>query len=294
VTLRGGLAATVCAALLVVAGVTDAEDVRLTLFETYNSARTYDDVKPLVSGALAQQYAAVASRDVRLIPDILTQQQLAAYRPRLVEIDGSNSFLVLENVRPMRGSDTSAQAYLLARNGAGRWTLANRMAPDSVIKSLWTRQFSPSNFNQPASCVIDGHEFSTQSALAVRRGATIEIRLYPFEFTQADLDYWRQMSGVPGAEIAAASHFNGRIPTICRVVVSINAAGRASFQNVGFDDQTGSLARSTLWQPPLTTVSRLVFEQDVIELETAGAVGADQTGFRWKVALKLPVWQQGL
>ena len=293
-TIRSRLATTGCAALLVLGSVITAQDVRLALFETYNSARTYDDVTPLVSGTLAQQYAALASRDARLIPDILAHQQFASYRPRVVEIDGRNSFLVLENVRPMHGGDTSAQAYLLAKDGAGRWTLANRMVPDSVIKSLWTGQFSPSDFNQPASCVIDGREFSTQSALAVRRGPSVQIRLYPFEFTQADLDYWRQMSGVPGAVMATASHFDGRIPTVCRVVVSLNAAGRASLQNVGFDDQTGSLARSTLWQPSPATVSRLLFDHEVIELETAGVLGADQTGFRWKVTVKLPVWQQGL
>src|SRR5262245_26543951 len=122
-TVRGRLAATGCAALLVLGGVTTAQDMRLALFETYNSAHTYDDVKPLVSGTLAQQYAALASKNARLIPDILAQQQLASYRPRVVDIDGRNSFVVLENVRPRRGGDTSAQAYLLAKDGADRWTL---------------------------------------------------------------------------------------------------------------------------------------------------------------------------
>lgn len=282
------------AALLLFTYVPFAQDLRVAVFDAYNAARTYDDAKPLVSGVLAQQYAAVASTDPRRADEILAKQQLASYRSRIVDVDGTHSFLVLEHVQPKLGHDTSSQAYLLTKDDAGLWTLANRMLPDSVMRSLWTHDFNASEFVQPASCVFDGREFSTHSALAVRRGESIEITLYPFEFTQADLHYWRQMSGVPGTDAAAGSHFNQRIPTVCRLIVKIDNTGRPSLLNVGFDDQTSALARSTLWQPPRTTVSRLVYENDVIELATAGSVGADRSSFRWNVNIKVPVWRQGL
>jgi hypothetical protein len=274
--------------------VTAAQDSRLALFETYNSARTYEDVQPLVSGVLAQQYAAVASRDARQVPEILAHQQLASYRARIVEIDDANSFLVLEHVQAKLGHDTSSQAYLLVKSAAGRWMLANRMMPDSIIRALWTRHFNVSEFAQSASCVIDGREFLTRSALAIRRGDSIEITLYPFELTPADLSYWRQISGLPSDAGAGESHFSRRVPTVCRVVVKVSDAGRPSLLNVGFDDQTSATARSTLWQPSKADVSRLVLQQDVIELTTAGTVGADRTGFRWNVNIKVPIWQQGL
>src|SRR5689334_814748 len=88
--------------------VAAAQDARLALFDRYNRARTYEDVEPHVSGVLAQQYAAVVSRDARQVPDVLAQQQLASYRARIVEIDALNSFLVLEHVQPTSGRDTSA------------------------------------------------------------------------------------------------------------------------------------------------------------------------------------------
>ncbi len=273
---------------------TAAQDSRLALFDTYNSARTYQDVEPLVSGVLAQQYTAVASRDARQVPEILARQQLASYRARIAEIDDANSFLVVEHVQSKVGHDTSSQAYLLMKSAAGRWTLANRMLPDSIIPALWTRHFNVSEFAQPASCVIDGRAFLTRSALAIRRGDSIEITLYPFDFTPADLSYWRQMSGLPSDAVAGESHFSGRVPTVCRVIVKISDAGRPSLLNVGFDDQTSVTARSTLWQPSKADVSRLVLQQDVIELATAGAVGADRSGFRWNVNIKVPIWQQGL
>jgi hypothetical protein len=282
------------AVLALLTCATAAQDSRLALFDTYNTARTYQDVQPLVSGVLAQQYAAIASRDARQVPDILAQQQFASYRARIVEIDDANSLLVLEHVQPKLGHDTSSQAYLLMKNPAGRWTLANRMMPDSIIMALWTRHFNVSEFAQSASCVIDGREFLTRSALAIRRGDSIAITLYPFDFTPADLSYWRQMSGLPADAGAGESHFSRRIPTVCRVVVKVSDAGRPSLLNVGFDDQTSAPARSTLWQPPQADVSRLELRQDVIELTTAGAVGADRTGFRWNVNIKVPIWQQGL
>jgi len=279
---------------LAVACIASAQDPRIAVFEAYNSARTYDDVKPLVSGVLAQQYTAVASRDPQRVLQILAQQQLASYRSRIVEIDGTNSFLVLERVQPKLGRDTSSQAYLVTKSVDGTWTLANRMLPDSIIKSLWTNHFSPSQFVQPASCVLDGREFPTQSVLAIRRGDSIEISLYPFEFIQADLDYWRQTSGLPATNAAADSHFDHRIPTVCRLIVKISSAGQPSLLNVGFDDQTSAIGRSSLWQPSAADVSRLVYQNDVLELATAGSLGSDRSGVRWKVNIKVPVWQRGL
>jgi len=282
------------AVLLLLTCVIAAQDSRLALFDTYNRARSYQDVQPLVSDVLAQQYAAVASRDAQQVPEILAQQQLASYRARIVEIDDANSFLVLEHVQPKLGHDTSSQGYLLVKSAVGRWTLANRMMPDSIIKALWTRNFNVSEFAQSARCVIHAREFSTRSALAIRRGESIQITLYPFDFTTADLSYWRQMSGLPPDAGAGESHFGRRIPTVCRVVVKVSDAGRPSLLNVGFDDQASATARSNLWQPSQADVSRLVLRQDVIELTTAGALGSDRSGFRWNVNIKVPIWQQGL
>jgi hypothetical protein len=265
----------------------------VALFDTYNNARTYEQVQPLVSGVLAQQFAAVASGNPQQFPEILAHQQLASYRARIVEIDAATSFLVLEHIAPKVGRDMSSQAYLLTKTGAGGWTLANRMMPESVIKALWTRRFDASEFVQPASCAIDGREFVTRSALAIRRGDSIQLKLYPFEFTPADLSYWRQMSGLPADALAGQSHFNQRIPTVCRAIVKIDA-GRLSLLNVGFDDQTGGTARSTLWQPSMADVSRLAVQQEVMELTTAGALGPDRSGFRWNLNIKVPIWQQGL
>ena len=276
-----------------VAVVTSAQDARVALFDTYNNARTYEQVQPLVSGFLAQQYAEVARRNPQQIPAILAQQQLASYRARIVDIDASTSFLVLEQIATKSGAGTSSQAYLVTKTTAGAWTLANRGMADSIIVALWTRQFSPSEFAGPASCVIDGREFATRSALAIRRGNSIDVTLYPFEFSAADLSYWRQMSGLPPDALAAESHFNQRIPTVCRAIVKIDG-GRPSLLNVGFNDQTNGTGRSSLWQPAKTDVSRLAIQQDVLDLATAGALGPDRGGFRWNVTLKIPIWQQGL
>ena len=282
------------AALFFLMSATHAQDTRIAVFDAYNSARTYEDVKPLVSAVLAQQYAAVAARDPRRAQEILAQQQLASYRSRIVDIDGTNSFLVLEHVQPKLGHETSSQAYLVTKSADGKWTLANRLPADSVIKSLWTHHFSPSEFVQPASCVFDGREFPTRSALAVRRGESIEISLYPFEFTQADLDYWRQMNGLPALDTSADSHFSHRVPTVCRLIVTISTGGRPVLANVGFDDQTSTPRRSSLWQPSRTDVSRLVYENEMIDLATGGTLGPDRSGFRWNVRIKVPVWQRGL
>ncbi|HYM22533.1 MAG TPA: hypothetical protein VEU08_04980 [Vicinamibacterales bacterium] len=282
------------AALLLLTGFALAQDPRVAVFEAYNAARTYEDVKPLVSAVLAQQYAAVASRDPRRVEEILLKQQLASYRSRIVDVDGARSFLVLEHVQPKVGHDSTSQAYLLTKSAAGAWTLANRMLPDSIMKSLWLRDFRPAEFARPASCSFDGREFPTRSVLAIRREESIEVSLYPFEFTQADLQYWRQISGLPGTDSAADSHFGQRIPTVCRLIVNVGDGGRPSLVNVGFNDRTGALSRSSLWQPSKTDVSRLVYENEVIELTTSGSFGQDRSGFRWNVNIKVPVWRQGL
>src|SRR3981081_3228962 len=99
---------------------------------------------------MGRQLEFVASHDAQHLPKILAQQQLTSYRPRLVEIDDVTNFLVLDNPTSTSSRDTSAQAYLLAKNPTADWTLANRMMADSVLKTLWTTRFRPTEFVQPS------------------------------------------------------------------------------------------------------------------------------------------------
>src|SRR5262245_5894488 len=80
------------------AGVVNAQDARIAVFDRFNHATTYEEIEPILSGVLAQQYAAVASRNPQQLPQILARQQLKSVLPRIVEIDDTNSFLVLESV----------------------------------------------------------------------------------------------------------------------------------------------------------------------------------------------------
>jgi hypothetical protein len=281
--------------LIVCVCVAHAQDARMLVFDRYNHATTYDDVKPIVSAVLAQQYAAVASRDPERLPQILAQQQLTSYRPRIVEIDESTSFLVLENVTSKSSRDRSAQAYLMAKGPGSAWTLANRMLADSVIKTLWTTRFTAADFVHASSCAIDDREITTQSVLAIRQQDTIQITLYPFTFSAADLEYWRQVSGLSvRQEAVAGSHFQDRAPAVCRLVIKIDGSNRLSLQNVGFDDSTSSASRSSLWQPATADVSTLALENDAIKVTTAGAIGTTGNSFRWNVNVIVPVWQRGL
>lgn len=275
--------------------VASAQDARIALFDRYNHASTYDDIKPLVSGVLAQQYAFVGLHDAQQLQQILTQQRLTSYRPRIVEIDDATSFLVLDNVTSTSSREPSGQAYVLAKSPTSDWTLANRLMADSVLKTLWTTRFTPTEFVQPSSCSIDGRDIKPQSALAIRQGNSIEITLYPFTFSQADLDYWRQVSGMPVNEDAlAGSHFNDRQAVVCRLIVKLDKANQPSLLNVGFDEQTGAGTRSKLWQPSKADVSTLTLEKGALALVTAGTFGADKDGIHWNLKIKVPVWEKGL
>jgi len=271
-----------------------AQDARIAVFDRYNHATTYDEIRPILSEVLAQQYATVFSRNPERLPQILAQQQLTSYRPRIVEIDESTSFLVLQDVTSKSSRGGSTQAYLMSKGQSSAWTLANRMLPESVIKSLWTTRFASADFVQASSCAIDDREIKTQSVLAIRHEDTIQITLYPFTFSPADLEYWRQVSGlsVP-PEAIAGSHFQDRTSVVCRLVVKIDGPNRLSLQNVGFNDSTGSLTRSSLWQPATPDVPILALETNTIKVVTAGKVEAKER-FRWNVNIRVPVWQQGL
>jgi hypothetical protein len=281
------LAACVC--------VAEAQDARISLFDRYNRANTYDDVKPLISGTLAQQYAFVVSHTPQQLQQILRQQQLTSYRPRIVDIDNATSFLVLESLTSTSSRDASAQAYVVSKGPAGEWTLANRLMPDSVIRTLWLTRFTATEFAQPSSCSIDGEDIRPQSALAVRQRDSIEITLYQFTFSQADLDYWRQVSGMNVNENAlAGTHFNNHQTVDCRLIVKVDKANQLSLLNIGFDDQRGAIARSKLWQPSKADVSTLAIEKGQITLATAGSLGGDKDGIRWNLKIKVPLWEKGL
>ncbi len=283
--------------LFVVACVCSAEaqDARMSVFDRYNHASTYDDIKPVVSGVLAQQYAVLASRDARQLEQLLKQQQLASYRPRIVNIDNATSFLVLDNVKSTSQRDTSAQAYVMSKSPSGIWTLANKVMPGAVLKALWTNRFTPTEFVQPSSCSIDGRDIGAQSVLAVRQRDSIEVRLYPFALSEADLEYWRQISGMDVNHAAvAASHFNGPKTPVCRLIVKIDPSNHVSLLNVGFDDPTRAPAVSKVWQPSRADVFKLSLEKEQLDVATSGTAGTDRDGVRWNLTMKVPVWEKGL
>jgi hypothetical protein len=229
------------------------------------------------------------------VQELLLRQQVTSYRPRVVEIDEATSFLVLDSVTSGSSRDAGAQAYLMSKSAAGDWTLANRMMPESVFKTLWTTRFAPTEFVQPSSCSIDGRDIKPQSAVAVRRQDSIEITLYPFTFSQSDLDYWRQISGMIVSEDAlAGSHFNDHKTVVCRLIVKIDKANQLSLLNVGFDDLTSVIGRSKVWQPSKPDVSTLTLQKGQLALTTSGAVGIDKDGIRWNLKIKVPVWEKGL
>jgi len=78
-------------ALAACMGLAAAQDARISAFDKYNHAATYDEIKPVVSGVLAQQYALLASRAGQQFSQVLNQQQLTSYSPRLVDVDNATS-----------------------------------------------------------------------------------------------------------------------------------------------------------------------------------------------------------
>jgi len=169
--------------------------------------------------------------------------------------------------------------------------------PDAVLKTLWTTRFTPTEFVHPSSCSIDGRDIGAQSVLAVRQGDSIEVKLYPFALSQADLEYWQQVSGMDVNDAAvAASHFNGPKTPVCRLIVKIDPTNHLSLLNIGFDDPTRTPAVSKVWQPSSADVSRLSLslEGEKLDVATTGTVGTDRDGVRWNLTVKVPVWEKGL
>jgi hypothetical protein len=294
-----------------------SQDSRLATFEKFNHASTYEQARPLVSGVLAVQLDALNSR--QQVPKALSSLHLLSYDPRIVDIDENTSFLVLDNVK----SDTvkqSRQTYLLSRDPEKHWTLANRLMGENVLKSLWTTHYSPSEFNQPSQCSMSGKDVDAslsakdllwQSAVAIRHKDTIEIRLFPFPISQADLDYLKLAdSGVPSDSPAYQNTSLRAKHPECRIVVGLTDDGRIHFLNVGFNDpasQASTLFQGQNWAslPPSGAQTdpqtglppefkNLVITKDRIRLESAGELQSAGKTIRWSTRLNLPLWQEGL
>ncbi|HXH62474.1 MAG TPA: hypothetical protein VNI20_14095 [Fimbriimonadaceae bacterium] len=278
---------------LVLVGTATAEDPRFALFEKYDRASTVDEVRPLVSGTLARQYAILASRDDE-VGRALKAQQLASYKPRIVEIDDKTSFLVVEDARSASGARQEAQAYLLSKGTNGGWTLANRFLAASVIKTLWTDTFSPAQFNQVSQCAIDGREIQPRSALAIRDGDVIRITLHPFSFSQGDIEYWRGTSGLPVENAAKGSHFDDGKSTACVLTLRLDKENGISLFNVGAEPRPGAPSGSKVWQASRSDIAKVEIGKNRIVLDTSGQVGAQMDGARWAVKVDLPLWERGL
>ena len=282
-------------ALAACMGLAAAQDARISAFDKYNHAATYDEIKPVVSGVLAQQYALLASRAGQQFSQVLNQQQLTSYSPRLVDVDNATSFLVVDSGTSKSGRDVRSQAYLLSKNADGNWTVANRFMSDSIVRTLWTERFAPAEFVQPSMCSIDGKDIKPQSVLAVRDKDTIVMTLYQFKLSTADLDYWKQVSGMPVDDRAlVGNHFNGDKTIVCRVTLRMATNNHVSLFNVGFEDHTGTVTRSQVWQAPQSDIVSLTIGNNRIALSTAGTFGTDKNGISWNVKIDVPVWVKGL
>jgi hypothetical protein len=270
-------------------------DPRTMLFEKYNKASTYEEIGPLLSGLLAKQFAALASLDRKQFLQVVNNQQLISYSPRFVDIDDKTSFLVVDNAKSKSGQNVTGWVYLLSKNAVGDWTLANKFTADSIIKTLWMEKFAPERFNQPTVCSVDGKQIRAQSVLAFRENDTIKISLYPFPLSQADLDYWREVSGIPvDPNSSDNSHFPKYKGPMCLLTIKLDKNDQVTLVNIGFEDHSGGVARSTVWQVPKSAISKLQFGRSRIALETSGNVGATIDGISWNMKFDSPLWERGL
>jgi hypothetical protein len=187
-----------------------------------------------------------------------------------------------------------AQAYLLAKGTGGDWTLANRFLASSIIKAFWTDSFSPAQFNQASQCSIDGQEIQPKSALAIREKDVIRISLYPFPFSQSDIDYWRAVSGFPVKDAAKRSHFDNGKLTACALTLGLDKENRVSLFNVGAEPRPGARGVSTVWQASTSDIAKIEIAKNRIVLNTSGRLGPEMDGVRWTVKIDLPVWERGL
>jgi hypothetical protein len=299
-----------------------AADSRILLFQKFNRATTYDEVRPLVSGDLARGLEFTSRQHPDLMGTALNYLQFISYEPHIVELNPNNSFLVLEHGKPRLGRDNHREeraVYLLSRVDGINWTIARRMERQQIITSLWFKDFSPAEFNQQSSCSVSGNnvdptlngkEWSLQSAVAFRKMEDIEIDLFPFVIKQADLDYWKFWSGMPiDSNALQASSMNHFQPE-CRIVFGLDQNGQVKFVNVGFNNPTPHL--SAVWQgpgwswalpqfPKPNTSSGLppefrTFEvtKDRIKLDTAGQLEAGGQTIHWKVKVDIPILDKGL
>ncbi len=278
---------------VVAIGTAKAEDARFSLFERYNRASTSDELEPLVSGTLARQFTVLGSKAEEL-RSVLNGQRLASYTSRIVEIDDKTSFLVVESGRSGSGGRPEAQAYLLARAPGGDWTLANRFLAGSIIKTLWTDVFTPAQFNQVSQCSIDGQEIGPRSALAMREKDVIRINLYPFPFSKSDIDYWREISGLPVADAAKGNHFEDEKPSACVLTLGLDKENGITLFNVAREPWPGARASSKVWQASKADIARLEIGKKRIVLDTSGQLGTEPDGVRWNVKVDLPLWERGL
>jgi hypothetical protein len=281
------------------------EDPRVAVFERFNRATTYEEAKPLVSGILKDQLDFLNQKGKGEVVKVLNHLKVASYSPRIVEINEASSFLVLENTKP---AASEKQAYLLSRGPDKTWTLSNRFSAESVNKTLWTTEYSPAEFNQASNCSISdkkldpslkAKEWNMQSAVAIRDKDQIEIDLFPFKMSAADLNHWKFMNMAVDSKLVEDSSLAKPQP-YCRIILGLGPANQITFVNFGFDDPTQHY--STLWQNPNpggapnklpANFNKLEISGSRINLETAGTIDAGGA-IHWNSKINIPIFEKGL
>lgn len=303
--------------LVLLLAACEARDPRIVLFQRFNGATSYEEARPLLSGVLARQLDGLQGRPKEQTSKVLDSLRLTSYEPRIVEVNANTSFLVLDNPKSNQGQK-ARQSYLLVRDDGKHWTLANRLEPDLVMKSLWITEYSPSDFNESSQCSvfgkaidpsIDGKKWDMESAVAIRYNDRIEISSYLFPQTKADLEYWKNW-GMPMDSAAFESSSLSKNPPVCRIVFGLNKNGQIESINVGFNDPAvrysslfqdhgwASLPASGSPMSPQTGLppefTKLEITKDRIKVETAGEILSAGSGIRWTAKIDIPLWKKGL
>ena len=302
------------------AAMSDPRDPRIVLFAMFNRAKTYDEAKRLISDGLAQALEKTSSQSPENMGKALSYLQFDSYEPSIVELDSSNSFLILQHAKPkLRPNKEERAVYLVSRTGGQNWTVARRMVPQSVIISLWHREFSPAEFNQPSTCslaggnvdpALRGKQWTLKSALAFRRKDVIEVDLYPFTLKEADMNYWKYWSGkLMDVASFQTSSLNTSYPA-CRIVFGLGQNGQVRSVNIGFNNPKPHFSAEWQgpgwsWAPPQVPKPNTgnglppefrIFEvsKNRLKLETGGKLDAGDQTIRWNAKIDIPLWDQGL
>jgi len=277
-------------------------DTPAAIFDNYNKAKTYKQMRKAVSGKMLDLLLLVKKkRGEKGVLKNATEMRLKSYKSEEIRIAKNIIFLVIKKpVRYQKSAVAGDSKGLIFRKTTEGWKWSNIFSPSNLRYSLWKYSYTPKHFQFDSSFQFDGSKsIQMRTAFAtIDKDNIVLIDFYPYKMEKVDIEYQKYFGFITNvSKYKESNSYKQKKNQSPRAYIrlEINKNSEIEHLTVGINNFTDSKGLIAISQIKKKLFQNFSFKNGIINLISKAQVEThDKKTLKWDVNLSINVIKKGI